>query len=136
MREEVERLKDDPDLAPDAVYVYAPRCDLLAEDGDTTALDRLEQVDAAKERRLPRARGADQADDLVLGELEVDPAQHFVPPEPLVDVFERKCPAVFTHAGPPGELLAAVALDQPVREAGERDRHEDEERPRSPCTRV
>ena len=118
MREEVERLKDDPDLAPDAVYVYATRCDLLAEDGDTTALDRLEQVDAAKERRLPRARGADQADDLVLGELEVDPAQHFVSPEPLVDVFERKCPAVFTHAVLPASCLRrSRSISQSVKRA-------------------
>src|SRR3712207_8783839 len=41
-----------------------------------TTLFRSEQVDAAQERRLAGARGADQADDLVLLDREVDSAQH------------------------------------------------------------
>ena len=48
----------------------------------------LEQVDAAEERRLPRAGGADQADDLVLGEREIDPPQHLEVAERLVDSLE------------------------------------------------
>ena len=49
------------------------------------AVDRLEQVDAAEERRLARARRADQADDLVLGEREVDAPQHLEPAERLAE---------------------------------------------------
>ena len=76
MREEVERLEHDPDPAPDDVDVDAAPRDLLAADEDPARVDRLEQVDAAQQRRLPGARRADQADDLVLGQREVDPAQH------------------------------------------------------------
>ena len=52
------------------------RGDLLAVDDDPARVDRLDQVDAAQQRRLARARRADQADDLVLGDGEVDAAQH------------------------------------------------------------
>ena len=66
VREEVERLEDDPDAAPHAVHVDAARGDLLAVDHDPPGVDGLEQVDAAQERRLAGAGRADQADDLVL----------------------------------------------------------------------
>ena len=42
--------------------------DLVPVDDDPPLVDRLEQVDAAQQRRLPRAGRADQADDLVLGD--------------------------------------------------------------------
>ena len=61
------------------------------------AVDRLEQVDAAQQRRLAGAGRADQADDLVLGDREVDPAQHLDLAERLVDVLEPKRVA---HAQP------------------------------------
>ena len=118
VREEVERLEDDPDLAPDAVHVDAARRDLLAEDDDPAALDRLQEVDAAEERRLPRARGADQADDLVLGEREVDAAQHFVAPEALVDVLEGKRRTVRAHAVLPASCLRrSRSISQSVKRA-------------------
>ena len=44
------------------------RRDLVAVDDDPPGVDRLEQVDAAQERRLAAPRRADQADDLVLGD--------------------------------------------------------------------
>ena len=88
MREEVEGLEDDPDAAPHRVHVDAVRRDLLAADDDPPGVDRLQQVHAAQQRRLPRARRADEADDLVLGQLEVDPAQHLELPERLVDALE------------------------------------------------
>ena len=59
--------------------------DLLALQLDPAGVDRLEQVDAAQQRRLAGAGRADQADDLVLGELEVDPAQHLELAEGLVE---------------------------------------------------
>ena len=49
--------------------------DLVALDADAAGVDRLEQVDAAQQRRLAAARRADEADDLVLGHVEVDAAQ-------------------------------------------------------------
>ena len=89
VREEVERLEDDPDPAADPVDVDAARGDLLAVDDDPAGVDRLEQVDAAQQRRLARAGGADQADDLVLGDVEVDPAQHLELAERLAQPFDH-----------------------------------------------
>ena len=83
VREEVERLEDDPDPAAHRVHVDARSRDLLAAHDDSSCVDRLEQIHAAQERRLARARRADEADDLVLGQLEVDPAQHLELPEGL-----------------------------------------------------
>ena len=57
---------------------------------DAARVDRLEQVDAAQERRLAGARGADQADDLVLADREVDAAQHLVLAERLVQALDPR----------------------------------------------
>ena len=88
MREEVEGLEDDPDPAAHPVHVDAARGDLLAGDDDPPGVDRLEQVHAAQQGRLAGARGADQADDLVLGHGEVDPAQHLELAERLVQPLD------------------------------------------------
>ena len=56
VREQVERLEDDADPAPDAVDVDARRGDVLAADLDPAGVDRLEQVDAAEQRGLAAAR--------------------------------------------------------------------------------
>ena len=45
---------------------------------DAPVVDRLEQVDAAQQRRLARARGPDEAHDLVLVDGEVDLGEHVV----------------------------------------------------------
>ncbi len=66
-----------------------PRGDLLALDDDAARVDRLQQVDAAQQRGLPRTRGADQAHHLVLGHLEVDAAQHLELAERLADALEQ-----------------------------------------------
>ena len=102
VREEVEGLEDDPDLASDAVHVDAARRHLLAGDRDAARVDRLEEVHAAQERRLARAGRADQAHDLVLGERQVDPAEHLELAEGLVDALELQCRAsALTRASPP-----------------------------------
>ncbi len=88
VREEVVGLEDDPDPAPDRVHVDPGRGDLVAADDDPAGVDRLEQVHAAEERRLAGAGGADQADDLVLGHVEVDPLQHLELPERLADAVD------------------------------------------------
>ena len=90
VREEVEGLEDDPDPAADAVDVDTAGGDLLAAHRDPPCVDRLEQVDAAQEGRLPRAGGADQAHDLVLGEREIDAAEHLELAERLVDALDEQ----------------------------------------------
>ena len=90
VREEVEGLEDDPDPATDAVDVDTAGGDLLAAHRDPPRVDRLEQVDAAQEGRLPRAGRADQAHDLVLGEREIDAAEHLELAERLVDALDEQ----------------------------------------------
>ncbi len=102
VREEVVGLEDDPDPAADPVGVHARCRHLLPADEDPALVDRLQEVDAPQQRRLARARGADQADDLVLADLEVDPVQHLVGAERLAHAVEldrahrilRRCLAV------------------------------------------
>ena len=88
VREEVERLEDDPDPATDPVDVDALGRDLLAADDDPAGIDGLEQVDAAQERGLARPRRPDQADDLVLGDGQVDAAQDLERAERLVQPLD------------------------------------------------
>ena len=91
-----------------------PRAVILACDDDPARVDRLEQVDAAQERRLPRAGGADQADDLVLGDVEVDPAQHLVLAERLAQTLIS---IALTRGHPPGRLRRSRATSQSVKRA-------------------
>src|SRR5436190_9939815 len=90
VREEVVRLEDDADASANTVHVDTPRGDLDALDNDAPCVDRLEQVHAAQQGRLPGAGRADQADDLVVGDLEVDASQHFERPEGLVQPFDEQ----------------------------------------------
>ena len=102
--------------------------DLVALDDDPAGVDRLEQVDAAQERRLARSRRADEADDLVLGDVEVDAAQDLERAERLVQALDRAAPRRVHRARrrPPARPARPVARDQPVGEAGERDRDDEE----------
>ncbi len=99
VREEVEGLEDDPDPAPDAFDVDAGAVISVAAHDDPARVDRLEQVHAAQERRLAGARGADEADDLVLVEREIDPAQHLELAERLVEALDERARRV-TSATP------------------------------------
>src|SRR5262249_48020379 len=83
--------EDDADPASDAVGVDAVRRHVLAGDEDPARVDGLEQVDAAEQRRLAGARRADQADDLVLGDREIDAAEHLGAPERLVQLLDPEC---------------------------------------------
>jgi hypothetical protein len=76
VREQVEGLEHDADPPPDPIHVDARRRDLLPVDEDPARVDRLQEVDAPQERGLPRARRPDQADHLVLADLEVDAPEH------------------------------------------------------------
>jgi hypothetical protein len=64
VREEIERLEDETDRAADSIDIDTAGGDVLPGDEDAAAADRLDEVDAAKQRRLARAGGADQTDDL------------------------------------------------------------------------
>src|SRR5262249_10759163 len=88
--EEVEGLEDDPDSAADAVDVGAGPSDLVAKEHDSACVDRLEQVDAAKQGRLPRPGRADHANDLVLAALQVAVVQYDVLAEGLSEALDPK----------------------------------------------
>src|SRR5262249_26542959 len=90
VRKEVEGLEDDPDAAADIIYVHAGRSDLTAAHEDPTRIDRFDQVDAAKKRRLSRTAGADETNHLVFGDREVDATEHLVVSERLVQAFDPK----------------------------------------------
>ena len=120
VREEVEALEHDADLAAHLVDVDADVGDAVAVDRDRPAVDRLEQVDAAEQRRLPRSGRADEAHDLVLVHRHVDAAEHPVVAEPLLDVFDLE---VRAHRVRPHPLL--VALHEVVDDDRERDRDDD-----------
>jgi hypothetical protein len=74
VREEVEGLEDDPDAPPHGIHVDVSARDLLPAQEDPARVDPLQQVDATEQRRLTRAGGSNQADDLVLVDVEVDAA--------------------------------------------------------------
>src|SRR5262249_45745419 len=61
--------------------------DQMAVDLDPAAVDLLQVVDAAQERRLARPRRPDDADDLGAAHVERDAPQHLEPTEALVYVL-------------------------------------------------
>jgi hypothetical protein len=75
VREEVERLEDHAELPAHGDRVDGRVGDDLAVEQHIAVVDRVEQVHAAQERRLPRPARADQRDGLVLADGEVDAAQ-------------------------------------------------------------
>ena len=94
VRKEVVRLEDDADLLAQRVHVDLVVRDPLPVDDDLSFLDALEHVEAAQQRRLARARRADQADDVVLDDVERDLLQHLQVAEPLRDglhLHEGRC---------------------------------------------
>ena len=97
MREQVERLENDSDPLPDSIHVDSPPGDHLAVEQDPAGVERLEQVHAAQKSRFPGTGGADQADDLVLLERQVDPAKDLVGAERFVNALEGDC----AHASTP-----------------------------------
>jgi hypothetical protein len=72
VREELEALEDHPHPRPHGAQrtlVLRQKC---AFELDVAAVDRLEPVRTAKERRLPRAGRADQANDLACVHVEIN----------------------------------------------------------------
>ena len=88
VREEVELLEDDPDLLPDRARVHALPRDLLPLEEDPARLDRLEQVDAAKQRALAAPARPDDDEHLTRIEGEVDAVEDDVVAEALVHLVQ------------------------------------------------
>ena len=99
----------------------------VAEHDDPPGIDRLEEIDAAQEGRLARAGRADQADDVVLGDREVDPLQHLELAEALVQRLDAGCLpcAHASTAGLPAPRSRAVSQST-NRASGNREQDEDE----------
>jgi hypothetical protein len=72
-RDEMERLEDEAELAAaqGGQSVLAHRGDLLAVDEDAAGGRRVEPGDEAEQRGLARARGADDGDELPVGDGQV-----------------------------------------------------------------
>jgi hypothetical protein len=105
--EEVELLEHHPDARAQLVDVGVGIGDLVALDEDLAAGGGLEHVDAAQQRRLARARGPDDADDLALTDVEVDALEHLVVAEVLVEVLH-----VDRGSGPVGRSVGGVGSHQ------------------------
>ncbi len=88
VREQVVGLEDDADLLSQLVDVRLLGGQVVPVERDRAGVDRLEQVDAAEQRRLARAGGADQADDVVQAHLEADVLEHLVVDKRLPDVLD------------------------------------------------
>ena len=119
VREEIERLEDDPDPAAQLVHVDSACRDVLTAHDDASRVDRLEQVDAAQERGLPGAGSADEAYDLVLGEAQVDASEDFELVEGLVQTLDVESVTVAAaHASLPAcWRRLSRAISQSVRRA-------------------
>ena len=76
VREQVEGLEDETELAADPDRVDGRIGDHVAVEEDVAVVDLGEQVDAAEQGRLARPGGADQRHRLVLVDGDVDPLQH------------------------------------------------------------
>ena len=88
MWEEVELLEDHAHAPTDSVDVAVGIGHLVATDGDRPTGRLLEEVDAAQERRLARARWADDTDDLSLADRRVEASKDVVGAERLVEVSD------------------------------------------------
>ena len=76
--EQVEGLETHAYSLAQPVYVDVLGREVLPLEPDVPGIGRLEQIDAAKERRLAGSRRADDGDDLTWHDLEVDVAQHLM----------------------------------------------------------
>ena len=70
--EQVEALEHHADVLAQLVDVAALGREILAVEPDVTRVRSLEQVEATQQRRLTRARGADDGDDLAGANGQVD----------------------------------------------------------------
>ncbi|CNK98491.1 Uncharacterised protein [Mycobacterium tuberculosis] len=79
-------LEHHADALPHLVQLHALVGEVHAVDDDVPRRGLLELVQAAQQRRLARAGGADHGDDLTVLDREVDALEHLVVAERLVQV--------------------------------------------------
>ena len=97
VREEVELLEDDPDPLAHGRHLGAFARDLLAFEEDPSAVDRLEQVDAAQQRALAAPARPDDDQCLAGADGEVDAVEDDVVAEALADVLHLHDRRVYTR---------------------------------------
>ena len=76
MREQVELLKDHPDLLAQVPQVHFVVHKLLPVDRDRPFVDLFQAVDTTQKRRFSGAGFADQRDDFALFDVQVDALEH------------------------------------------------------------
>ena len=87
VREQVERLEDHPHFAADLLDVANVVAHLDTVNDDPAAVVLLQPVDAADERGLSGAGRADDDDDFLLPDVEIDVLERLEVAEHLVDVL-------------------------------------------------
>ena len=97
MRIEVEVLEDHPDAAANTGDAARMCVHFLAFEYDAAALDLLEAVDAAQERRLAGAARADEADNLALAHIQAELVDDGARAEALDHVVEGEDRASLWH---------------------------------------
>jgi hypothetical protein len=83
--------------------------DQLAVDVQATGVDLLQVIDAAQQRRLPRARRADEAGDRAAGDLQVDALEHLQAAEGLAHVVRLDHGALGAGASVGGSVCGGGA---------------------------
>ena len=120
VREEVELLEHHPDPLPHARDVGAFARDLVAFEVDPPRVERLEQVDAAKERALPAPARPDHDEHLARRDVEVDPVEDEVVAEALAHRLEPDDRTVRSR-GPCRGDLACRRAHRPIQAGCPRD---------------
>ncbi len=115
VREQVEALEHHADLLAQAVHVHMLCRQVLAAEPHMALIRRLEQVDAAQERRLAGARSADDRDDLAGHDIEVDALEHLMLAEALAEPLDAhdRLRLLFAHFSSPPWALATGTSDVP-----------------------
>ncbi len=85
MRKEVELLEDHADLQPQCLQMQLIVQQLRTCHLDRAGADRLQSVDAAKQRRFSRAAFADDGDHLAGFDIQIYALQHLIVAKALVD---------------------------------------------------
>ena len=125
VREQVERLEHHAHRLPRAASASIARvADVAAVEQDLAVVDVLEQVDAPQQRRLARPGRADQHDDLVLGDVEVDAVEHRAVVRSALTQAPHRQHRCGRHSAP---CRVADAPGRPVGEPCRRHRQRDEQ---------
>jgi hypothetical protein len=90
MREEVVGLEHDADPLAHRLRIEPRLGDVHAVQKDRAVVDRLQQVDAAQQRRLAGPRRADQADHLALPDIKVDAPADLMVAKALAHAAQRE----------------------------------------------